>query len=75
MTAHTHRPPRSGWLRTAVLGANNGLLSIFSLLLGVTAAYVSNESFIVAGFAGLIGGALALTFTAAAGKIFGIAMQ
>ncbi|MFZ6862568.1 VIT1/CCC1 transporter family protein [Undibacterium sp. Ji67W] len=60
MTTHTHRTHRSGWLRAAVLGANDGLLSISSLLLGVAAANVSHESLIVTGFAGLIGGALSM---------------
>ncbi|MFZ6753568.1 VIT1/CCC1 transporter family protein [Undibacterium sp. Dicai25W] len=60
MTTHTHRTHRSGWLRAAVLGANDGLLSISSLLLGVAAAHISPDSLIVAGFAGLIGGALSM---------------
>lgn len=60
MTPHTHRTHRSGWLRAGVLGANDGILSIASLLLGVAAAHMPAQQIIVTGLAGLIGGALSM---------------
>lgn len=60
MTAHTHRTHRSGWLRAGVLGANDGVLSISSLLLGVAAAHMSSGAILVTGFAGLVAGALSM---------------
>lgn len=60
MTAHIHRTHRSGWLRAGVLGANDGVLSISSLLLGVAAAHMGSSGILVAGFAGLVGGALSM---------------
>lgn len=60
MTSHTHFTHRSGWLRAAVLGANDGVLSISSLMLGVAAAHTSSSSVLVAGFAGLFAGALSM---------------
>ena len=49
----THRTHRVGWLRAAVLGANDGIVSTASLILGVAAAGASAESVLVAGVAGL----------------------
>ncbi|SFI36223.1 Predicted Fe2+/Mn2+ transporter, VIT1/CCC1 family [Collimonas sp. OK307] len=60
MIAHIHRTHRSGWLRASVLGANDGVLSISSLLLGVAAAHMNPEGILVAGFAGLVAGALSM---------------
>lgn len=60
MTPHTHRTGRSGWLRAGVLGANDGVLSISSLLLGVAAAHMGNDVILVTGFAGLVAGALSM---------------
>jgi len=57
---HTHRSGRSGWLRAGVLGANDGVLSISSLLLGVAAAHLGGNVILVTGFAGLIAGALSM---------------
>jgi len=60
MGPHTHRTHRSGLLRAGVLGANDGVLSIASLILGVTAAHMSQAGILVAGIAGLVGGALSM---------------
>lgn len=60
MTPHTHRTGRSGWLRAGVLGANDGVLSISSLLLGVAAAHMGGNVILVTGFAGLVAGALSM---------------
>jgi VIT1/CCC1 family predicted Fe2+/Mn2+ transporter len=60
MTSHIHFTHRSGWLRAAVLGANDGVLSIASLMLGVAAAQTNASGVLVAGLAGLFAGALAM---------------
>lgn len=60
MAVHIHFTHRSGWLRAAVLGANDGVLSISSLMLGVAAAHTNSSGILVAGFAGLFAGALAM---------------
>jgi vacuolar iron transporter family protein len=60
MQSHTHRTHRSGWLRAGVLGANDGVLSISSLMLGVTAAHTGPRGVYVAAFAGLVAGALSM---------------
>ncbi len=60
MQSHVHRTHRSGWLRAAVLGANDGLLSISSLMLGVGASHASSTGLYIAAFAGLVGGALSM---------------
>ena len=60
MTPHSHRTHRSGWLRAGVLGANDGVLSISSLMLGVAAAHMGVSGIQVAGLAGLVGGALSM---------------
>ena len=60
MTSHTHRTHRSGWLRAGVLGANDGVLSIASLLLGVAAAQMDAGQILVTGLAGLVAGALSM---------------
>lgn len=57
---HTHRTHRSGWLRAGVLGANDGVLSISSLMLGVGAAHAGARGVYVAAFAGLAAGALSM---------------
>ncbi|MGQ0505631.1 MAG: VIT1/CCC1 transporter family protein [Myxococcaceae bacterium] len=58
--SETHRSERSGWLRAAVLGANDGIVSTASLMLGVAATEASNPAVGVAGFAGLVAGALSM---------------
>ncbi len=60
MLAHIHRTHRSGWLRAAVLGANDGVLSVSSLMLGVASANMDSSGVLVAGFAGLFAGALSM---------------
>ncbi len=51
-----HRTERSGWLRAAVLGANDGILSTASLVLGVAASHANHGNIVVAGVAGLVAG-------------------
>jgi VIT1/CCC1 family predicted Fe2+/Mn2+ transporter len=55
-----HRSARVGWLRAAVLGANDGIVSTASLVLGVAAAHASHSSIMVAGVAGLVAGAMSM---------------
>jgi vacuolar iron transporter family protein len=55
-----HRTPRSGWLRAAVLGANDGILSTASLVLGVATSHASHGSILVAGVAGLVAGSMSM---------------
>ena len=55
-----HRSGQSGWLRAAVLGANDGILSTSSLVLGVAAAHGDHHSLVVAGVAGLVAGAMSM---------------
>jgi VIT1/CCC1 family predicted Fe2+/Mn2+ transporter len=55
-----HHTGRIGWLRAAVLGANDGILSTSSLLLGVAAAHATHSSVVVAGVAGLVAGAMSM---------------
>jgi VIT1/CCC1 family predicted Fe2+/Mn2+ transporter len=56
----THKTASAGWLRAAVLGANDGLLSTASLVLGVAAAHGTHASILVAGVSGLAAGAMAM---------------
>jgi VIT1/CCC1 family predicted Fe2+/Mn2+ transporter len=55
-----HRLERTGWLRAAVLGANDGIISTASLILGVAAASGSEGSIVLAGVAGLVAGAMSM---------------
>jgi len=55
-----HRTHRAGWLRAAVLGANDGLVSTASLMIGVAAARVSDSFLITAGIAGITAGAMSM---------------
>ena len=55
-----HRIGRIGWLRAAVLGANDGILSTASLVLGVAAAHATRGNVLVAGVAGLVAGAMSM---------------
>jgi VIT1/CCC1 family predicted Fe2+/Mn2+ transporter len=55
-----HRTGRIGWLRAAVLGANDGIVSTASLVVGVAAAHSSRESILVAAVAGLVAGAMSM---------------
>jgi VIT1/CCC1 family predicted Fe2+/Mn2+ transporter len=58
--AERHRTNRIGWLRAAVLGANDGILSTASLVLGVAAAHATHGNVLVAGVAGLVAGAMSM---------------
>ncbi len=66
-----HRTERIGWLRAAVLGANDGIVSTASLVLGVAAAEASRSSVLVAGAAGLVAGAMSM----AAGEYVSVSSQ
>jgi vacuolar iron transporter family protein len=55
-----HRTDRIGWLRAAVLGANDGIVSTASLLVGVAAASASHQNLLVTGVAGLVAGAMSM---------------
>jgi VIT1/CCC1 family predicted Fe2+/Mn2+ transporter len=55
-----HRTQRIGWLRAAVLGANDGIVSTASLVLGVAAAQSTHANVLVAGLAGLVAGAMSM---------------
>ena len=60
VNAERHRTSRIGWLRAAVLGANDGILSTSSLVLGVAAAHASHRNVLVAGVAGLVAGSMSM---------------
>lgn len=66
-----HRSGRSGWLRAAVLGANDGLISTSGLVVGVAAAQAAREPVLIAGLAGLVAGALSM----AAGEYVSVSSQ
>jgi len=66
-----HRTQRIGWLRAAVMGANDGIVSTASLLVGVAAADVSRGDILVAGLAGLVAGAMSM----AAGEYVSVSSQ
>ncbi len=66
-----HLIGRIGWLRAAVLGANDGIISTASLVVGVAAASTSNHEIIIAGMAGLVAGALSM----AAGEYVSVSSQ
>ena len=60
MQIERHRSDRVGWLRAAVLGANDGIVSTASLVLGVAAAHGTHASVMVAGIAGMAAGAMSM---------------
>ncbi len=66
-----HKTHRTGWLRAAVLGANDGIVSTASLVLGVAAAGASSQNILVAGVAGLVAGAMSM----AAGEYVSVSSQ
>jgi VIT1/CCC1 family predicted Fe2+/Mn2+ transporter len=66
-----HRTQRVGWLRAAVLGANDGIVSTASLILGVAAAGAGSQGVLVAGVAGLVAGAMSM----AAGEYVSVSSQ
>jgi VIT1/CCC1 family predicted Fe2+/Mn2+ transporter len=67
----SHRTRRIGWLRAAVLGANDGIVSTASLMVGVAAAHVARGELLVAGVAGLVAGAMSM----AAGEYVSVSSQ
>ncbi len=69
--AEDHLSHRAGWLRAAVLGANDGILSTSSLVLGVAGSGASSGAVVTAGVAGLVGGALSM----AAGEYVSVSSQ
>ena len=69
--SESHRSQRIGWLRAAVLGANDGIVSTASLLLGVAAAGASKNGVLIAGVAGLVAGAMSM----AAGEYVSVSSQ
>lgn len=66
-----HRSHRIGWLRAAVLGANDGIVSTASLVLGVAAAGANSANILIAGVAGLVAGAMSM----AAGEYVSVSSQ
>lgn len=66
-----HRSHRIGWLRAAVLGANDGIVSTASLIIGIAAADTTHESIMLAGMAGLVAGAMSM----AAGEYISVSSQ
>lgn len=66
-----HRTGRIGWLRAAVMGANDGIVSTASLILGVAAANATSHNILIAGVAGLVAGAMSM----AAGEYVSVSSQ
>ena len=66
-----HRSERIGWLRAAVLGANDGIVSTASLVLGVAAGGATRSGIVIAGVAGLVAGAMSM----AAGEYVSVSSQ
>jgi len=66
-----HRTQHIGWLRAAVLGANDGIVSVASLIVGVAAAQTATNDIIIAGIAGLVAGAMSM----AAGEYISVSSQ
>jgi len=66
-----HRSDRVGWLRAAVLGANDGIVSTASLIVGFAAASTTQENILLAGIAGLVSGAMSM----AAGEYVSVSSQ
>ncbi|WP_373492314.1 VIT family protein [Parasphingorhabdus sp.] len=71
MHDETHRLDRVGWLRAAVLGANDGIVSTASLVVGVAAAATSQQTILLTAFAGLVAGAMSM----AAGEYVSVSSQ
>jgi VIT1/CCC1 family predicted Fe2+/Mn2+ transporter len=69
--SETHRTDRIGWLRAAVLGANDGIVSTASLVVGVAAAQAASSDILVTGVAGLVAGAMSM----AAGEYVSVSSQ
>jgi VIT1/CCC1 family predicted Fe2+/Mn2+ transporter len=71
ITEELHRSSRIGWLRAAVLGANDGIVSTASLVVGVAASGAASSEILVAGVAGLVAGAMSM----AAGEYVSVSSQ
>ncbi len=73
MQKHTesHRSHRIGWLRAAILGANDGIISTASLIIGVAAAHATQSTIVITGIAGLVAGAMSM----AAGEYVSVSAQ
>lgn len=71
MHDESHRLDRVGWLRAAVLGANDGIVSTASLVVGVAAAATSQQTIMLTAFAGLVAGAMSM----AAGEYVSVSSQ
>jgi VIT1/CCC1 family predicted Fe2+/Mn2+ transporter len=69
--SENHRSHRIGWLRAAVLGANDGIVTMASMILGVAAAGASTKAIVVAGVASLVAGAMSM----AAGEYVSVSSQ
>jgi vacuolar iron transporter family protein len=69
--SESHRSHRIGWLRAAVLGANDGIVSTASLLIGVASAGASQQTLLITGLAGLVSGAMSM----AAGEYVSVSSQ
>ena len=69
--AERHYSGRVGWLRAAVLGANDGIVSTASLMVGMAAAEAGHQQVLLAGLAGLVGGAMSM----AAGEYVSVSSQ
>ena len=67
----THVGNRTGWLRAAVLGANDGILSTASLIIGVASAAATLQQILLTGFAGMVAGAMSM----AAGEYISVSSQ
>jgi vacuolar iron transporter family protein len=67
----THKSGRTNWLRAAVLGSNDAIVSVSSLMLGVAAAEASKQTILVAGVAGLVAGAMSM----AVGEFISVSAQ
>src|SRR6478609_1655952 len=66
-----HRTHRIGWLRAAVLGANDGIISTASLIIGIASAQVTHEAVLLTAIAGLVAGAMSM----AAGEYVSVCSQ
>ena len=71
MPPEAHRSEHISWLRAAVLGANDGIVSTASLIVGVAAAHTSRENILLTGVAGLVAGAMSM----AAGEYVSVSSQ
>src|SRR6476661_8464944 len=67
----THRSGRAGWLRAAVLGSNDAIVSVSSIMIGVGSVDASRDAILVAGVAGLVAGAMSM----AAGEYVSVSSQ